>query len=264
MKSTKELILFFISCVVNVATCITYAVFKYNSVLFVAIAVVALFGVCFSLVKIYLKQRRLVIRAEKELSEQKTQVMLSQIQPHFLYNALSAIAAIPDTPSETRVALAKFGKYLRGNLNSISANKPISFEQELMHVETYLELEKMRFGDKLNVQYVIREKEFNIPSLSLQMFVENAVKHGITQKENGGTLIISTESDGKNAIITVKDDGVGFNVNVAQTKDGRAHVGISNAKARLKSMVNGVVDVKSEIGEGTTVTIKIPKGGNVR
>ena len=132
---------------------------------------------------------------QKALSDQKTQMMLSQIQPHFLYNALSAISAIPNTPEETREALSKFGKYLRGNLNSISASKPIPFEQELMHVETYLELEKMRFGEKLNIQYVIREKDFMIPSLSLQMFVENAVKHGVTQRERGGDLIISSVDD---------------------------------------------------------------------
>lgn len=211
--------------------------------------------------KIYKDQNKLLRDKEQELSEKNMQMMLSQIQPHFLYNALSAISAIPNTPDETRDALSDFGKYLRGNLNSLNEREPIPFYQEIKHVDTYLVLEKLRFGDKLIVEYEFNERDFCVPALSLQMFVENAVKHGITKKESGGKLFIKTELVEKNYVVTIEDNGVGFNVGEFDVQKTEGHVGIKNAKSRIKNMVNGTVDIKSEIGEGTIVTITIPKTG---
>lgn len=229
--------------------------FRYDAVLSVAY----LIPLYMIFMKIYQEQNKLLRDREKELSEKNMQMMLSQIQPHFLYNALSAISAIPNTPDETRDALSDFGKYLRGNLNSINVKAPIPFMQEMKHVDTYLGLEKLRFGDKLVVEYELDENDFSVPALSLQMFVENAVKHGITKKERGGKLLVKTELIEKNYVISIVDNGVGFNVNELEIQKAGAHVGIINAKSRIKNMVGGSVDIQSEIGEGTVVTITIPK-----
>jgi sensor histidine kinase YesM len=97
-----------------------------------------------------------------------------------------------------------------------------------------------------------------IPALTIQPVVENAIKHGVNQKPEGGTVKISVSESDTEYMVCVEDDGVGYDVNEIKN-DGRSHVGVSNITKRLKSMVNAGIDVQSTIGEGTTVTIKIPK-----
>jgi len=194
-----------------------------------------------------------------EAENMKTQIVISQIQPHFLYNSLTAIMGITEDPKKTREAIVDFSKYLRGNMDSLTKDKPIEFEEELKHVETYLRLEKLRFDDEINIVYEIYERGFRIPSLSIQVLAENAIKHGITQKMDGtGNLTIRSErvASGE-VVITVIDDGVGFDIN-EKKNDGRSHVGIENLKKRLKFMCNGELYIESEIGKGTTARIVLP------
>ena len=195
---------------------------------------------------------------ENELAESRISIMMSQIKPHFLYNSLVAIKelclASPETASD---AVEEFSNYLRGNLDSLSIRTPISFEKELRHTKTYLSLEKRRFEDRLKIDYDIKTQNFLVPALTLQLIVENAVKHGITKREEGGTISIKTEETENDVIITVKDDGVGFDV--TGLNKGYIHVGLENAKNRLATMCNGVIDIESKPGIGTTVIITIPK-----
>ena len=117
-------------------------------------------------------------------------------------------------------------------------------------------MEKLRFQDKINVVFNIQASDFLIPSLSLQMIVENAIKHGITKKYEGGTVnVTSYEKDDKYFII-VDDDGVGFDVTKVI---GENHLGFKNSRERLRHFVNGDLVIESEIGKGTKVTIVIPK-----
>jgi len=196
---------------------------------------------------------------ELELIESKISIMLSQIKPHFLYNSLIAIRELclidPKTASET---VDEFSLYLRGNLDSLSINTPIPFDKELKHVETYLSLEKKRFEERLNVVYDISVSDFLIPALTLQLIVENAVLHGLTKREDGGTISIKTEENESYTIITVSDDGVGFSLGKISSE--HRDVGLRNARDRLAAMCNGKIDVQSEQGVGTTVVITIPKG----
>ena len=125
---------------------------------------------------------------QKELYEAKVQVMVSQIRPHFMYNALSSIAMLCKIRPETAYeATIKFSDYLRGNMDSLKQTAPVPFRKELEHLEKYLYIEKLRFGKKLNVEYDIQAEGFEIPLLSIQPLVENAVKHGVGMKEDGGT-----------------------------------------------------------------------------
>ncbi len=195
---------------------------------------------------------------DRQLMDMNIAMMLSQIQPHFLYNALSSIRRmIKKDPEVAEVAIENFSTYLRQNLEALNRVEPISFASELRHVEEYLYLEKLRFGDRLTVTYRIDFTEFTLPPLTLQPIVENAVKHGIMKKEEGGSIEIAAHKDGKNAVLTVKDDGVGF-IPDAVLKSDRMHVGFTNVERRIRMQCNGTVRADSEVGVGTAVTITIP------
>ena len=207
---------------------------------------------------VYVNRGRQLVEQERELNEKKTQIMLSQISPHFLYNALGTISALAmiEGAEKTTEATDKFAEYLRGNLDSLKSEAFIPFEKELNHIKTYLWIEQLRFGDRLDVVYDIRYTDFKLPPLVVQPLVENAVKHGLCPKEQGGTVSISTEKMDGDAIITVSDDGVGFDME-QRLQDGRSHVGLSNVRDRLRSLDAGFLVVRSEIGRGTTVVIRI-------
>lgn len=184
---------------------------------------------------------------------------MSQIQPHFLYNALGSISTLCDLdPAQARDATDHFAEYLRMNLESMERFSPIPFERELNHIHTYLWLETMRFGDKLRVTYDIRTTDFQIPALSVQPLVENAVKHGICAREQGGSILLSTQEQENDYIITVEDDGVGFDV-YKEKQDGNLHMGIQNVRSRLNLMVGGTLSIDSRPDHGTTARITIPK-----
>ena len=199
-------------------------------------------------------------RAEKEAYEAKVAVMASQIRPHFMYNALTSIAMMCQIDPETaQEATITFAKYLRGNMDSLKQTKPVSFEVELEHLKKYLYIEKLRFGKKLNVEYDIQATGFSLPMLSVQPLAENAVKHGVGMKKNGGTVtIISRETEDAFEVI-VRDDGVGFDTSAEREDDGRSHVGMENTRSRLKEMCGGTVNIESTVGVGTTATIILPK-----
>jgi len=202
---------------------------------------------------------RKINQLELELMESNISIMLSQIQPHFLYNSLSAIRELCRIDPETAVeAVDEFASYLRGNLDALVIKEPIQFENELRHVKTYLSLEKKRFGDKLNIVYDIRAENFLIPALTLQPIVENAVRHGVTKREEGGTVTVKSEESETEAIITVTDDGIGFDPDEIK-KSGHISIGIGNVRSRLTAMCGGLVAVNSEPGAGTAVVITIPK-----
>lgn len=212
-------------------------------------------------VSIDLHKGLLFERQEKEIVEWKTQIMLSQMQPHFLYNVLTTISSMCEMQNATqaRDVVNSFADYLRTNLDSLGKDKTISFEKELEHIKTYLWLEKIRFEDSLNIVYEIGTTDFKVPSLSVQPMVENAVKHGILQKDDPGTVTIKTYETKDEYVIVVEDDGVGFDVNSVQN-DARTHVGIENMRKRLEVISGGYCDIQSEIGKGTVVRIHIPKG----
>ena len=131
------------------------------------------------------------------------------------------------------------------------------------YVKNYVEIEKIRFGDRLEVEYDIEATDFSVPPLSIQVIVENAIKHGIEKKVGGGTIKVSSGEDGRNIIVTIADNGVGFSdddIVQNEKKNGkRKHVGIYAATYRLENLCGGKLEYSSKRGEGTTATITIPK-----
>lgn len=214
----------------------------------------------------YIRRGQVIAAQQRELSEQQIRTMISQIQPHFIYNCLSSISYLTTTdPKKAASAIDDFSSYLRVNFSNINQTRIVPFDKELEHTKAYLRLEKMRFEDRVNIVYDIKALDFVIPSLTLQPLVENAVKHGICKKDEGGTIIISTWEDEWNYYIKVSDDGVGFDINQPNKEDDdRAHVGLKNVKDRLTQMSFAKVDISSKINIGTVVTITIPKSKNLK
>ena len=220
------------------------------------ISIVLVFGV------VVAKREQKLIAIQKELYEAKVSVMVSQIQPHFMYNALTSIAMMctidPETAQEATIT---FAKYLRGNMDSLKQTKPIPFPQELEHLKKYLYIEKLRFGKKLNIEYDIQTTDFVLPQLSIQPLVENAVKHGVGMKKKGGAVTIATRETDDAYEVIISDDGVGFDTTAEKKDDGRSHIGMENTKRRIKEMCGGEVKTESTVGEGTVATVILPKKG---
>lgn len=205
------------------------------------------------------QQQLVIARQQQELTEKQIAVMLSQIQPHFLYNSLNSIAQLcVKDPKKAETVTVAFSEYLRQNMQSLERKDPIPFGAELEHIKTYLYIEQIRFGRELRVEYDIRATDFTIPALALQPLVENAVKHGVGMKEEGGTVWISAREEPEYYEIRVRDDGVGFDP-AGPMKDDRPHVGISNVRRRLEMMCQGRLEIKSVPQEGTEAIIQIPR-----
>lgn len=195
---------------------------------------------------------------ETQLTENRISIMLSQIQPHFLYNMLTTIMYLCRTdPEEAEKTVGQFSRYLRANMDSLTLKQCIPFEKEMSHVKTYLLLEKKRFGDKLNVEYNITNKDFMLPSLTIQPIIENAVKYGMRKKKEL-KIQLKTYSDDNNYYIEIIDNGKGFDVN-EEKNDGKSHIGIKNVRNRLEMMRGGDLTIDSVPDEGTKVIIKLPK-----
>ncbi len=224
----------------------------------------AAIGVSFTLFFIYVNlQVELKAKLkdqEMELTNARISVMLSQIQPHFLYNSLASIEylCVTEGAEQSATAVRDFSKYLRSNMDSITYPTLISFEKELQHVSLYLSLEKRRFDDLIQAKYDIQVTDFALPPLTLQPIVENAVRHGITQREDGGMITIHTEENESFWHIVIADNGIGFDTDT-QKEDGRSHIGIANVRSRLKTLCNGQLLIESTPGIGTTATVLIPK-----
>ncbi len=220
---------------------------------------VALYVVFFS---IFAQQKNELNVQKAENAELKTAIMISQIQPHFLYNSLTAIRRLClQDPKLAAKAIEYFSAYLRMNMNSLQDNnKMISFDDELEHIKTYLWIEKLRFGDELNIEYDIQCTDFMLPPLSVQPLVENAVKYGVCQREDGGTVKITTRrKKNGSVVVAVYDDGPGFEPDKINN-DNKTHIGIANIKKRLKMLSCGKLYINSKLGEYTLAKLVLKQG----
>lgn len=220
------------------------------------------FGVAVLLLLLYVniqvELNFMLIKKESELTESRTAIMLSQIQPHFLYNSLTAIGKLCDLdPGKAKAAVTDFADYLRGNLDSVRERKLTGFSNELEHIEAYLALEQLRYKERLRVIYEITVEDFVLPPLTIQPIVENAVQHGLMEKKEGGTVCIRTEAEKDIVRVIVSDDGMGFDP-AEQKDDGRTHIGIENVRGRLAALCHGSLEIQSVPGTGTTAVITVP------
>ena len=189
-------------------------------------------------------------------AEQRIQIMMTQIQPHFLYNTIATIRALCRRDADKAGEVAeRFGDYLRQNLDSLGIAGLIPFEKELDHTRIYAEIEMVRF-ENIRLEYDIQDERFELPPLTLQPLVENAIRHGVRIREEGVVRVMSRRA-GTCHEIQVRDNGAGFDVSRLDAADG-SHIGLSNVRERLETMCGGTLTIDSTVGEGTTVTISIP------
>lgn len=190
---------------------------------------------------------------EKTVQNQQLQLMISQIKPHFFFNTITTIQALcvidPQKASDT---LRNFASYVRQNINTQTENL-IPFSKEIQHVKTYVDIETLRFPN-IEIQYDLQTTDFDIAALSIQPLVENAIKHGIRSREHG-IVVISTRQQNDTIIVTISDNGIGFDTNTIDTLDN-SHVGIRNVQSRLKILQDATMKINST-PEGTTITITI-------
>ena len=265
-KTLKRGVGLFLICVAGATFDIVAFYVKGNSsgLMFTLVAFV-IYVVCVGVLNIldYIEWGKKCKEQEAELAKNRIAIMISQIQPHFLYNTLNSIYYLCEKePKQAQQAIDRFATYLRGNLDALKSENVIAFSKELEHVEIYLSLEKMRFEEDLNIEYDIRVKDFAIPSLTVQPLIENAVKYGIGKKDGGGKIMIRSLETDDGFEVSIEDDGVGFEPDKISA-DGRNHIGIDNVRRRLWELCQASLDIKSEPGKGTCVKITIPKDGKV-
>jgi signal transduction histidine kinase len=190
----------------------------------------------------------------------------SQIKPHFLYNVLNSIVASSYTDVErSRKLTTHLADYLRGSFQFSNIEKRILFQQELSLIQSYVEIERARFKDRIRIQYDIAEWMYHvsIPPLIIQPLVENAIRHGIGNRIEGGTVKISAyEAQGQYHFV-IEDDGIGIEGGrlrqlLDTEPDMRRGVGLLNINKRLKYGYGTALKIDSEPGKGTKVIVQIP------
>lgn len=203
------------------------------------------------------RQAKLVSRAELK-------ALHAQINPHFLFNTLNTITSLVRTkPDLARELLLKLSAMFRYTLHKTGRN--ITIKEELAQVHAYLAIEQARHGEKLVIQEEISDEveKYLIPTLTIQPLVENAIKHGLQPKENGGCIIIGAKEENQDILITISDDGIGMDVNgrCPLSAPSSECIGLSNVHERLRGQYGTSygLSILSAPDNGTTVTLRIPK-----
>lgn len=200
------------------------------------------------------------------LAEAELRALRAQISPHFIYNALTAIASFISTdPQRARELVLEFADFTRYSFRR--QGEFTTLAEELGSIHSYLTLERARFGDRLDVRLRVSPETLStvIPFLSVQPLVENAVRHGLEPGEHGGVVTIASIDEMTHTEITVEDDGVGIAPEVAAAllrgEASAGHVGLRNVDARLRQLYgpNGGLVLESNRGAGTLVRMRVPK-----
>lgn len=204
-------------------------------------------------------------RSRAKLAEAEIRALRAQISPHFIYNALGAIASYVRTdPEHARELLLEFADFTRYSFRRHGEFTTLA--EELRSIERYLTLERARFGDRLEVTLRVSPEVLPVavPFLCLQPLVENAIRHGLEGKKGRGHIVIVAEDAGNEASISIEDDGVGMDPERAlQTLLGQVgdHLGLGNVDERLRSVFgdeHGLV-VETAPGAGMKVSLRVPK-----
>lgn len=189
----------------------------------------------------------------------------SQIKPHFIYNSISVITQLCFIDGKKAgELLIQFGNYLRKTFDVDYRNREVLLEYEISLIRSYIEIEKVRFGKRVTVVFDLDEDVMSckISPLILQPLVENAIKHGILKRIQGGTVSIRAKRIHNNLQLCVEDDGIGMSAeklsDILNLEAKGASVGVRNINKRLLSCYNRELEIKSEINKGTIAILNIP------
>lgn len=222
--------------------------------------VLVVFGLCISTLSMFAiiiyDQVESYVSQQREIAHQRASIMVLQMRPHFIYNAMMSIYYLcaKDSKKAQQVTM-DFTTYLRKNFTAIASEDTIPFSDELEHTRAYLAVEQVQFEDSLFVEYDTPHKNFRLPPLTLQPIVENAVKHGMDPEYAPLRIIIRTRETDSGSEIIVEDNGPGF----APADDEREpHIALANIRQRLEMMCGGKLTIRPREGGGTAVTVIIP------
>lgn len=227
-----------------------------------AAAVVILFFVAVNL----FRARRFSKRLEKEVAETQMAFLQSQIKPHFLYNALSAISAFCYTDGEKAGALiGSLSKYLRIVFHTSPGQELVSLRQEVELVQAYVDIETARYGDRFQVIFDIDREclDYLTMPLLMQPLVENSIRHGVSKRREGGIVLLAVEEEEQMIHISVRDNGGGIPQEkideLLRQKSGKIGVGLPNINQRLLHSTKAGLRIESVVGGGTLAEYRIPK-----
>lgn len=196
--------------------------------------------------------------ARASAAESRVRLLSGQIHPHFVFNSLNVIKAlVVEDPNRAEQAIQDFSDYLRSHLDEMSSTRMEPFAQEMEHVRHYISLEMADMTRPLEVRYDLQVEDFMLPPLTLQPLVENAIRHGIRTREEGGTVTISTWMDGQEVLVSVVDDGRGIS-SATKRQDQRRSVGLDNVRERLALQCAGTLEVTSG-SQGTSAVMRLPE-----
>ncbi len=202
-------------------------------------------------------------RADELAATAQLQALRAQIDPHFLFNSLNSISHLittdPQRAEECVQRLAEIFRYLLSSKDRTF----VTLADELEVADSYLDIERARFGHQLRVDFEIEDRAqgWIVPTLIVQPLVENAVRHGISQKVGGGSVSVRARVDGSELVLDIQDTGVGMNGKGKRSDPGvSTGVGLRNVTARLTHLYGGAYAprISSRPGEGTHITLRVP------
>ena len=204
-------------------------------------------------------ERAKAAHALKLADSARLRVLQAQLNPHFLFNALNGVTTLirEDKGPTAAKIVATLSAFLRATLRTVNVPE-ISVSEELVFIDQYIELQQLRFADRLDVTVDVTEESFSalVPTLILQPLVENAVQHGVLTQERGGAVRISVKKERAVLLVTVEDDGPGL------TTPGplRFGIGLTNTSARLRALYGGEASMSARrsINGGFVVQLSLP------
>ena len=250
--SKKYYVAFLIFIIPLTATLLVHTFFFFPEIIFIGeiLSEFSMFGI------IIYDQIERYMRQQREIANQKANIMVLQMRPHFIYNAMMSIYYLcVQNPEKAQQVTLDFTTYLRKNFTAIVSEETIPFSEELEHTRAYLAIEQVQFEDNLVVEYDISQENFRIPPLTLQPIVENAVKHGMDPENVPLCIKIRTRETKNGNEIIIEDNGAGFELKL---DDNEPHIALKNIIERLEMMCGGKMTIKPRAGGGTTVKVTIP------
>ncbi|MES9740056.1 histidine kinase, partial [Peribacillus frigoritolerans] len=213
----------------------------------------------------FIRTKKFSKKLEKEVAINEMAYLQSQIKPHFLYNALSAIMAFCYTDSEKAGELLNsLSKYLRIVFNTENREELVTLQREIELVKSYVDIEQARYGERLQTIFEVDETclKQKIMPLIIQPLVENAIRHGVVKKTQGGTVKLSVQPKGELMKVTVTDDGVGMSEQkikeILSRKETVFGVGLANINQRMGYFVDKKLTIESREEHGTIITLYLP------
>lgn len=195
------------------------------------------------------------MRQQKEIANQRADIMVLQMRPHFISNTIMGFYCLCDRdPQKAKQVALDFNTYLRRNFTAIASEDAIPFTSELEHTRAYLAVEQAQFEDDLIVSFDTPHTLFRVPPLTLQPIVENAVRHGMSATKDPLHISVITRKTDAASEIIVEDDGAGY----APADDSEPHIALNNIRQRLDMMCRGTLTISPREDGGTSVKVTIP------